>query len=63
MIDMTFEEWLENESGWGGVLLAEGQLAKAAWNAATKVAADKVREHFDEQEAWITPEEIESLSA
>jgi hypothetical protein len=31
---MTFDEWWEKESGWGGEMLAEGNLAKAAWNAA-----------------------------
>jgi hypothetical protein len=31
---MQFEEWWEKESGWGGEMLAEGQLAKAAWTAA-----------------------------
>jgi hypothetical protein len=33
---MTFEEWWKKESGWddGGPLLAEGHMAKAAWNKA-----------------------------
>jgi hypothetical protein len=35
---MTFKEWWENESGWGGELLAEGQLAKDAWNMAMSQA-------------------------
>lgn len=35
---MNFEEWWENESGWGGDMLAEGQLAKEAWNAALSQA-------------------------
>lgn len=39
---MTFEEWWEKESGWGGEMLAEGSLAKAAWNAAIDAATDAV---------------------
>ncbi len=35
----SFDEWWENESGWGGVLLSEGQLAKAAWEAGIKSVA------------------------
>ena len=33
---MTFEEWLDKESGWGGEMLDEGNLAKAAWDAAIR---------------------------
>ena len=29
----SFEEWWEQDSGWGGEMLAEGHLAKAAWEA------------------------------
>jgi len=29
-----FIEWWKNDSGWGGEMLAEGNLAKAAWDAA-----------------------------
>ena len=36
---MTFDEWWNKESGWGGEMLAEGNLAKAAWNAAIWEAA------------------------
>ena len=36
---MNFDEWWKDKSGWGGEMLAEGQLAKAAWNAAILEAA------------------------
>lgn len=39
---MTFEDWWETESGWGGEMLAEGNLAKAAWNAAIEAADDAI---------------------
>ena len=47
---MTFEEWWETESGWGGELLAEGSLAKAAWNAAidAAVVAVEASDHNDD---------------
>jgi len=31
---ITFDEWWEKESGWGGEQLAEYHLAKSAWDAA-----------------------------
>lgn len=37
---MKFEEFWENESGWGGEMLSEGVLAKDAWNAALEEAAE-----------------------
>jgi hypothetical protein len=39
---MTFEEWWEKESGWGGEMLSEGQLAKDAWDAAIEECAKTV---------------------
>jgi len=40
---MEFEEWWEKEGGGcGGELLAEGRLAKAAWNAAIEECAKAV---------------------
>ena len=39
---MTFEEWWENHSGWGGEMLAEGQLAQSAWNASTSEAKERI---------------------
>jgi hypothetical protein len=44
---MTFEEWWEKDSGWGGVMLAEGHLAKAAWEAATKA------ERLEAASSWL----------
>ena len=38
---MTFDEWWEKESGWGGESLCDPSyhLAKAAWNKAIGLAA------------------------
>lgn len=47
---MTFNEWWEKESGWGGVLLSEGRLARDAWNAAidSATAAIESADHSDD---------------
>ena len=41
---MTFDEWWEKESGWGGEKLAEYHLAKEAWNKAIELAGGYVEE-------------------
>jgi len=60
---MTFDEWWEKESGWGGEHLAEYQLAKASWNKAIEQAANKVRANYDPCEPWLEVSDIEDLGA
>lgn len=52
---MTFEEWWEKDSGWGGVLLAEGKLARAAWNAAIDAAGSAIEaaDHNDDDSGHV----------
>lgn len=61
---MTFEEWHEEQNKpYDSHACPHYEWEKLAWNAAIKAATEKVRENYDELEPWITPEEIEELTA
>ena len=59
----SFEDWWEKESGWGGELLAEGHLAKSAWNAAIDAAEAAVDDaDYDDNVSGINAN-IEAMNA
>jgi len=60
----SFEDWWEKESGWGGgELLAEGHLAKSAWNAAIDAAEAAVDDaDYDDNVSGINAN-IETMNA
>ncbi len=54
---MTFQEWWETESGWGGEVLSEGHLAQAAWEAGKLAAEHEAQnvckwEYDKDEEFW-----------
>lgn len=55
---MTFEEWWETHSGWGGEMLAEGYLAEAAWNAAVSEARGECCKEIERLKVWHKVEDI-----
>ena len=39
---MLFEDWWEDDSGWGGYMMAEGNLAKDAWDRSRGCVAEDI---------------------
>lgn len=60
---MTFDQWWIEQAEHGNWARGDYGIAKAAWNKAIEVAADKVAERYDELEPWIEPSDIYNLSA
>ncbi len=59
MEETEYEKWFKS-SGWD---IQYNVIARSAWDAAILECAKLVKEKFDEQEPWLTVDEVGELNS